>query len=108
MAFFLKMICWRSNGWSKEIAPRGKLLRSWSLKGGRSAEMTALEFENPDGPTSRMILRRPGAETLKQNPQAAWDEFKLLQITHSLGLATPAPLDFDPSGQIFTSPLPGY
>ncbi len=32
-----------------QIVPQGKLLRTWPLKGGISAEMTALELERPTG-----------------------------------------------------------
>jgi aminoglycoside phosphotransferase (APT) family kinase protein len=86
------------------IVPQGTLLRTWPLKGGISVGMTALEIERPDGQTSRMIVRRPGAETLKRNPQAAQDEFKLLQMTHSVGLATQTPYYLDQSGTIFSTP----
>jgi aminoglycoside phosphotransferase (APT) family kinase protein len=88
----------------QKIAPQSKLLRTWDLKGGISAEMTALEIERPDGRTSRMIVRRPGDGTLKRNPHAAQDEFKLLQMTQSLGLATPTPYYLDQSGKIFSTP----
>jgi len=86
------------------IAPQSTLLRTWPLKGGISAEMTALEIERPDGQTRRMIVRRPGAATLKRNPQAAQDEFRLLHMTQSLGLATQAPYYLDQSGTIFSTP----
>jgi aminoglycoside phosphotransferase (APT) family kinase protein len=86
------------------IAPQGKLLRTWQLKGGISAAMTALEIERPDGHTSRMILRRPSAEALKRNPRAAEDEYKLLQLMKSLGLATPTPYHLDRSGALFAEP----
>ena len=86
------------------IVPHSKLLRTWPLKGGISAGMTALEIERPDGQASRMIVRQPGAATLKQNPHAAQDEFRLLQMTQSLGLATPAPYYLDSSGRIFATP----
>jgi aminoglycoside phosphotransferase (APT) family kinase protein len=88
----------------QKIAPQSKLLRTWHLKGGISAEMTALEIERPDGQTKRMIVRRPGDRSLEQNSHAAKDEFKLLQITQSLGLATPTPYHLDQSGQIFSTP----
>src|SRR6266545_8274948 len=87
-----------------QIAPQSKLLRTWQLKGGISAEMTALEIERPDGRTRRMIVRRPGDGTLKRNPHAAQDEFKLLQMTQSFGLATPRPYHLDQSGTIFSTP----
>lgn len=66
--------------------------------------MTALEIELPSGETRKLILRQPGAATLQHNPRASEDEFRLLQITRSLGLASPAPVYFDPSGQIFPTP----
>jgi aminoglycoside phosphotransferase (APT) family kinase protein len=86
------------------IAPQSRLLRTWSLKGGISAEMTAFEIERPDGQISRLILRQPSEQTLQRNPRAAEDEFKILQLTKSLGLATPAPYSLDPSGAIFSTP----
>ena len=86
------------------IAPQSKLLRAWPLKGGISAEMTALEIERPDRQVSRLIVRRPGDSVLKRNPRAAEDEFKLLQMTRSLGLATQTPYYLDQSGAIFPAP----
>lgn len=88
----------------QKIAPQSKLLRTWPLKGGISAEMTAFEIADPAGQTERMILRRPGEATLTQNPHAAAEEFKLLQIIHGLGLAAPRPYHLDLSGQIFSRP----
>jgi aminoglycoside phosphotransferase (APT) family kinase protein len=87
------------------IAPHSTLLRTWQLQGGISAEMTAFEIERPDAQTSRMIVRRPGDGTLKQNPHAAQNEFKLLQLTQSVGLATPTPYHLDQSGKIFSTPF---
>jgi aminoglycoside phosphotransferase (APT) family kinase protein len=89
---------------AQAVAPRSRLLRAWPLKGGISAEMTALEIEQPDGRTSRMIVRRPGEVTLTNNPNAAADEFKLLQATKSLGLATPSPYHLDQSGTALPGP----
>jgi aminoglycoside phosphotransferase (APT) family kinase protein len=88
----------------QKIAPQSRLLRTWPLKGGISAEMTAFEIERPDGQTSRMIVRRPGEGTFKQNPHAAQDEFKLLQLTQALELATQRPFHLDQSGKIFSGP----
>jgi aminoglycoside phosphotransferase (APT) family kinase protein len=88
----------------QQIAPRSTLLRTWQLKGGISAEMTALEIAGPDGQTRSMIVRQPGAAALEHNPHAARDEFKLLHLTQSLGLATPTPYYLDQSGTIFSTP----
>lgn len=88
----------------RKVDPRSKLLRAWALKGGVSAQVTALEIMLPDGQTRKMIVRRHGAVDLKQNPQIAADEFKLLQILHSTGLPVPAPYYLDQSGEIFSTP----
>lgn len=86
------------------VVPGGALLRSWTLAGGISAEMTALEVQYPDGALHKIIVRRPGERALKCNPHAAEDEFTLLQLTRGLGLATPTPYYFDQSGTIFADP----
>ncbi len=51
-----------------------------------------------------MIVRQHGEVDLKQNPRVAADEFKLLQLLHSFGLATPTPFHFDQSSEIFSAP----
>jgi aminoglycoside phosphotransferase (APT) family kinase protein len=84
--------------------PQSKLLRTWELKGGVSARVTALETLRPDGHTQKMIVRQHGEVDLKHNPQVAADEFKLLHLLHSVGLATPAPYYLDQSGEIFSTP----
>jgi aminoglycoside phosphotransferase (APT) family kinase protein len=88
----------------QKIEPRSKLLRAWELKGGISAQVTALEIERPDRQTKKIIVRQHGAVDLKYNPDIAADEFKLLNILQSAGLATPAPYYFDQSGDIFPTP----
>src|SRR5258706_15394990 len=88
----------------QKIDPHSKLLRAWELKGGVSAQVTALEIERADRQTQKMIVRQHGAVDLQQNPQIAADEFKLLQITRSAGLATPMPYYVDQSGDIFPTP----
>src|SRR5258708_17163909 len=87
-----------------KLEPQSKLLRTWELKGGVSARVTALETLRPDGHTQKMIVRQHGEVDLKHNPQVAADEFKLLPLLHSVGLATPAPYRFDQSGEIFSAP----
>ncbi len=89
---------------AQKLAPQSKLLRAWQLSGGISAQMTAFEVEYPDGRIKRMIMRRPAEKILEQNPYAAQDEFKLLQTTRSVGLATPMPHYLDQSGMIFPTP----
>ncbi|MFN8492274.1 MAG: phosphotransferase [Caldilineaceae bacterium] len=86
------------------LAPQRKLLQVWSLTGGISATMTAFTFATAAGQTRKMIVRRPSPSTLQRNPQAAQDEFRLLQLAHRLGLATPTPYYVDSSGQLFDTP----
>jgi aminoglycoside phosphotransferase (APT) family kinase protein len=86
------------------IAPYSRLLRTWQLSGGISAAMTALEVEQPDGQTRRLIVRRPSAGAIQRNPRAAEDEYALLQLLKSLGLATPTPYHLDRSGAFFAEP----
>jgi len=88
----------------QKIEPQSKLLRTWELKGGVSAQVTALEIERPDGRTQKMIVRQHGAVDFEHNPHLAADEFKLLQLLHSVGLAVPKPYYLDQSGKIFSTP----
>ena len=88
----------------QKIDPQSKLLSMWKLKGGVSAQVTALEMLRPDGQKEKMIVRQHGDVDLKHNPQIAADEFKLLQLLRSVGLAVPTPYHLDQSGEIFSAP----
>ena len=88
----------------QRFEPQSKLLRTWELKGGVSAQVTAIEIERPDGYKHKMIVRQHGEVDLKHNPYIAADEFKLLQLLHSVGLAVPEPYYLDQSGEIFPTP----
>ena len=88
----------------QKFEPQSKLLRTWELKGGVSAQVTAIEIERPDAPTKKMIVRQHGEVDLKHNPQIAADEFKLLQLLHSVELAVPEPYYLDQSCEIFPTP----
>ena len=88
----------------QKFEPQSKLLRTWELKGGVSAQVAAIEIERPDGYTQKMIVRQHGEVDLKHNPHIAADEFKLLQLLHSVGLAVPEPYYLDQSGEIFPTP----
>jgi aminoglycoside phosphotransferase (APT) family kinase protein len=86
------------------IAPGSRLARAWELKGGVSAQVTALEVERPDGQRQTVVVRRHGPADLAGNPQVAAAEFRLLGLVRSAGLAVPAPLHLDQSGAIFPTP----
>lgn len=88
----------------QKIDPQATLLRTWPLKGGISAQVTALEIERPDGQTQKLVVRQHGPTDLNQNPNIAADEFNLLQILQSHGLPVPTPYYLDQSGEIFSTP----
>ncbi|HEX2913415.1 MAG TPA: phosphotransferase family protein [Chloroflexia bacterium] len=89
---------------AQKIDPQSSLLRAWQLHGGVSARVTALEIMKPGGQVQTMVARQHGETDLKQNPQIAADEFRLLQTLHAAGLAVPAPVYLDRSGEIFGTP----
>ena len=89
---------------AERIAPGASLARAWTLQGGISARMTALELVLPGGETRRAILRQPGSWAVAENPQAAAHEYRMLQIVRAFGVAAPAPLLLDESSAIL--PLP--
>jgi len=88
----------------QKMDPQSTLLHTWKLKGGVSAQITALEIERGDGQTKKMLVRQHGEGDLKHNPHIAADEFKLLHLLHSVGVATPMPYHLDQSGEIFSTP----
>lgn len=88
-----------------QLAPHGELLRAWTLDGGISARMIALEIALPAGETVRAVVRQPGAAALARNPRAAHDEHALLGLLHARGVLVPRPLLLDASGAIFPDPF---
>lgn len=89
----------------RRIDPSSKLRRTWALAGGVSARVTALELEQADGQTRKLVVRRHGAADLAQNPHLAADEFRLLQLLRAHHLPAPAPYYLDLSSQIFPTPV---
>ncbi|WP_429842272.1 phosphotransferase family protein [Brevibacillus sp. FIR094] len=87
-----------------KMNPSAKLLHAWELKGGISAQVTALEMENPDGTKKKVVVREHGQADLKRNPQIASDEFKLLQILKSADLPTPTPYHLEAASDMFPTP----
>lgn len=87
----------------RRIDPHARLLRAWPLAGGVSAQVTALEIER-GGQRQKMVVRQHGAADLAANPRIAADEFRLLGLLQSAGVAAPAPLHLDTSGAVFPTP----
>ncbi|PKL74349.1 MAG: phosphotransferase family protein [Candidatus Melainabacteria bacterium HGW-Melainabacteria-1] len=80
---------------AKHLAPAGRLLWAKPLGGGISARTTAFELGAADGSTQKLVLRQPGPRMLARRPNAAWEEFDLLQrlLPHDLGSPVPVWLD---------------
>jgi aminoglycoside phosphotransferase (APT) family kinase protein len=84
--------------------PGARLVRAWDLSGGVSAQVTALQVERRDGMTRRVVVRRHGERDLRQNPNVAADEFRLLRALAAAGLPVPAPVFVDETGGVFGTP----
>lgn len=88
----------------KRMDAGSTLLRTWQLTGGVSAHVTGLEVQRRDTQIYKLLVRRHGEVDLARNPHIARDEFKLLQIAQSRGLAVPSPCYLDETREIFPTP----
>lgn len=88
----------------QQIDPTATLQKSWPLRGGVSAQVTALEIVRPGGQVQRWVVRQHGAVDRQRNPQIAADEFKLLQMVAEAGVAVPQPIYVDPTGALLGTP----
>lgn len=84
--------------------PHARLKRHRSLPGGYSADVTVLEIESGDGTRKRLIHRLHGEVDLRQNPNVASHEYRVLQLTRAAGLATPEPVYLDANEPVFPTP----
>jgi aminoglycoside phosphotransferase (APT) family kinase protein len=89
---------------AQRAVPGSRLLRHWTLTGGISAVVTALEIERADGERQRLVVRQHGAADRAKNPQIARDEFRLLEILQAAGVPVPAPIYVEASGEVFETP----
>ena len=84
--------------------PHARLKRHHSLPGGYSADVTVLELETGNGTRRKLIHRLHGPVDLRQNPNVASHEFRVLQLAHAAGLATPDPVYLDATDPLFPTP----
>ena len=89
---------------ARRVEPRSRLVRTWELEGGSSAQVTALEIERADGRTEKLLVRRHGAADLRRNAHIAADEFRLLRLLESARVPAPTPRYLDADGEIFSTP----
>lgn len=87
----------------QRMEPGARLLRTWPLTGGVSAQVTAVAFERPNGYTQKSVVRQHGERDRAGNPQIAADEFRLLQILEAADVAAPRPYLHD--AEIFPVPV---
>ncbi len=81
---------------AQRLVPGGRVRRRWPLDGGVSAVIQALEIEPPEGPSRRVVVRRPGGADFK-SPETgdAATEFALLEALHAAGMEVPRVLLLD-------------
>jgi aminoglycoside phosphotransferase (APT) family kinase protein len=89
----------------QKINPHAKLVRTWPLTGGVSAQVTALDIELADGGRQKLIVRQHGDIDRASNPHIAADEFRLLQHLQSAELPVPTPFLVDQSNTILDTPF---
>jgi aminoglycoside phosphotransferase (APT) family kinase protein len=87
----------------RKINPTSKLLRTWQLTGGSSAQVTGLEVEAADRTRKKMIVRQHGENDRASNPNIAHDEFRLLSLLSAAGLPTAKPYYVD--HELFPNPV---
>lgn len=90
---------------AERAVPGGRLLRHWTLTGGVSAKVEALEILTPDGELRRLVVRQPQASVSKPDPAATCAmEHWLLSTLHRHGVRVPASLLVDASAKILRKP----
>lgn len=87
------------------IIPDAKLVSSWALEGGSSADMTAVEIALAQGGTERLIVRQCGDANLAADPDVAEHEARLLNILADRGLAVPRAPHVDQSCALLPKPF---
>jgi aminoglycoside phosphotransferase (APT) family kinase protein len=87
-----------------EVNPGAELLRTWRLRGGVSARVTAAEIRLPGGRCEKLVIREYGDANLRADPHAASHEARLLEWLRSAGVPVPAPRYTDESREILPRP----
>lgn len=88
-----------------QVFPGSSFLGHWPLTGGVSANMYAVELEQPSGEHRCIVIRQHGAATWKSlDKDVTSNEFELLRVLFDEGLEVPEPLYLDRTGSILPSP----
>jgi aminoglycoside phosphotransferase (APT) family kinase protein len=87
------------------LAPGGRIVRVWPLKGGVSSIVHAVRLEAADGSRRDVVVRRFGDYWQRTDPHVAVREFRLLQhLVQHTGLPVAEPLMLDGDGSLFGAP----
>ncbi|MBM7703523.1 phosphotransferase family protein [Metabacillus iocasae] len=90
---------------AKRIDPTNTLLRTWPLKGGVSAEVTAMEVRRNNGQLKKFVARRHSKVDITRNPHVAADEYKLLKQLQLEALPVPTPYYIDEQCDCSSTPV---
>ncbi|HET9017592.1 MAG TPA: phosphotransferase family protein [Thermomicrobiaceae bacterium] len=82
----------------RRLDPDATLRSSRVIQGGATALVIALEIGRADGSTRHLVLRRYGDVALRQDPEIAEHEFRLLRTARAAGLPVPMSHGFDATG----------
>jgi aminoglycoside phosphotransferase (APT) family kinase protein len=75
-----------------------------ALHGGLSTQCTSLEVRLPNGEMRRFVIRRPPHWLLEKYPDAASEEFRLLEFLYTRKLMVPKPILLDQKGLYLGTP----
>ena len=86
------------------VEPGAKLVRQWSLGGGISCTMTAVEIELPDGERQKLVVRKVGEWSFENYPNSAKNEYELLRYLDGSGIPVAVPRLVDLSCEVLDRP----
>jgi aminoglycoside phosphotransferase (APT) family kinase protein len=88
----------------RHIDDKLSLATARPLRGGVSAQVTALEAVSSAGLAQSLVVRQYGARDVQRDPHVATHECHLLSLLYAAGLPVPRPLLADESGTILPGP----
>jgi aminoglycoside phosphotransferase (APT) family kinase protein len=86
------------------VVPGSSLVRQWSLGGGISCTMTALEIECSDGIREKLIVREVGKWSFENYPNSVKNEYELLRCLRDCGISVANPRYYDLSCYVMARP----
>lgn len=89
----------------RRLDPQAVVERAWPLKGGISAQMTAVAYRDGDGRSQAIIVRRPSPWMLEIHDHAAQYEFDVLTAVRDAGALVPRAYFYDESGTVLPDPF---